>query len=92
MTHTVTHTATVPNGKNDIFPNTMDRKSEDPITFQNFLKRKIYDRLALCDIYNLSRRLRQATGEVLLVFFFLLGDALRYKMLLLIGIRIAIST
>ena len=49
LPHTVTYTATVPNGKNDIIPNTMASKSENPITFQNFLKSFFYDRPVWCD-------------------------------------------
>ena len=64
MTHTVTHTATVPNGKNDIFPNTLASKPENQITFQNFLK-SFFSATSGCGVMYqiLACCLRQVTGE-----------------------------
>ena len=43
LTHILTHNRIVPYGQSSIFQNTMSTKSENPLNFQNFLKRKSYD-------------------------------------------------
>lgn len=48
------HSAMVPNGKNEIFPNTMASKPENLRNLQNFLKRKFYDHRIFHSVFKTS--------------------------------------
>ena len=80
LTHILTHNRIAPSGQVSIFQNTMSIKLEKPIKFQNFLKRKFYDLwVLLLYVQKLSQCRSPATGEVLLVYFVLLGVVWRRR-------------
>ena len=54
LTHILTHNRISPSGQSSIFQNTMSTKSEKPINFKNFLKRKSYDLRMLHSIFKTS--------------------------------------
>ena len=74
MTHVLTHNRIAPSGQSSIFQNSMSTNSEKTQKFSKLLKR-IYLRPPgfSLDVQNLFQRLPPALGEVLLVYFVLLG-------------------